>query len=247
MEATRPRAAYWYQDMYLSLWRGMRALLDGRLEDVEPLTQALLTHAQHEPNVVNLYLGQLFFFGRAQGRQPDLREAMSAAFDANPGIPGFRCALALTQADVGELEPAAHHLDELARDGFAALPRDATWTMSLAMLSEVAGRTASATHAETLGYLLSPYTGHLIVATKGLACLGAADRYLAMLAAAMGDRARADALFASALELERRTGAQSLVAETEAARAEMSSLRYRRTGERGRPRSAEREVPASRE
>jgi hypothetical protein len=215
------RAAYWYHNMYLALWRGMRALLDGRLEEVEPMAQELLGHARHEPNVVNLYLGQFFWLARAQGRQTDLRAAMLAALEANPGIPGFRCALALIHADLDELDDARQHLDELAPSRFAALPRDATFTMTLTALAEVCVRAGSAEHAQTLYGLLEPYGGYLVVATKGLACLGAADRYLGMLSATISDGESARARFAAALELERRSGLLAESSRTERARAEL--------------------------
>lgn len=197
------RAAYWYHDMYLALWRGMRALLDGRLDDVEPCAQQLLAHARHEPNVVNLYLGQLYWLARAQGRQTELRPAMLAAFEANPGIPGFRCALALNHADLYELSEASRHLDELAPDRFAALPRDTTFTMSLVTLAEVCARVGSGEHAATLYELLAPYGGCLVIATKGLACLGAVDRYLGMLSSVMTTSGTAHKRFDAACELER--------------------------------------------
>ena len=215
IERLRARIDYWYTDMFCSLWRGMRALVDGRLDDVEPAAGELLAHAQHEPNVLNLYLGQIIWLRREQGRLTELRPLALDAIKANPHLTGFRCALALLHSELGELDEAAAQLQLLAADGFAALPRDATFTLSLALLAEVAARVGDAPSARTLGELLRPYAGLLLVATKGMLCVGAADRYLGMLAGTLGEHGRAQACLRRALALERRVGAAPLVRRTE--------------------------------
>ena len=190
VDALRPRAAYWYLDMYAALWHAMRPLHDGRLDDAERLAGELLAQAGrsgNEPNVANLYVGLVFWLRRAQGRSGELRQLLLDALAANPSIAAFRCGLALVQLDLGELDAAAGQLDVLARDGFAALPRDLTWTMSLCALGEVAAAVGDRERARELVALLRPYAGLQIVGSKGMVCLGPADLHLARLAAACGD------------------------------------------------------------
>jgi hypothetical protein len=200
--------------MYALLWRAMRALLERRLDAVEPLSTELLAYAAHEPNVVNLHLGQLFWLRREQGRLGELRPALVDALAANPNIPAFRVALAFIDACAGDAAAGRAHLDRLAADGFSALPRDATWPMTLAVLAEVAVVAGARDHAATLAELLAPRSGTLVVAIKGLACLGAADRYLGMLDVALGRGERAQSRFAAAAALEGRAGCPLLAERT---------------------------------
>jgi hypothetical protein len=57
IDTLRRQIDYWYIDMFTLLWRGMRALMDGRHDHVELNASELLAYAGHEPNVVNLYAG----------------------------------------------------------------------------------------------------------------------------------------------------------------------------------------------
>ena len=61
---------------------------------------------------------------------------------------------------------------------------------------------------------LEPYAGTVVVVGYGVACYGAADRYLGMLAATLGDWAVAEARFEAALDLNRRMGAPTWLAHT---------------------------------
>lgn len=138
---------------------------------------------------------------------------------ANPGIVAFRCGLALIHAEAGELELAREHLAVLAADGFAAVPRDASWTTSLLGLSEVAAEIGDVQAAATLAGFLEPYAGRLLLATKGLACLGSADRLLGRLAATLGRWEEAESRFQAAERLERGVGSRLLLARTHDSRS----------------------------
>jgi hypothetical protein len=81
-------------------------------------------------------------------------------------------------------------------------------------LAEVVTGLGDVGRAEILYDLLEPYRGLLIVATQGAVCLGAADRYLGMLAATVGRFDEASALFCAAASLEERADAPRLAART---------------------------------
>lgn len=132
---------------------------------------------------------------------------------------GFRAGLALIHSELGELDLARDLLDQVAVDGFSGLSRDVTWTLSLASFAEVAARLGDRSSAESLTELLLPHAGHLIVAAKGIACLGAADRFLGMLAGTCGDWAAAESWYRSALQLETSAGVTTLAARTLVAHA----------------------------
>jgi tetratricopeptide (TPR) repeat protein len=216
IESLRMQLDYWYIDVFALLWRGMRALMDGRFEAVEQNANELLAHARHEPNIVNLYAGQLSWLRREQGRLGELRPLVEDAIKHSPDVVGFRCGLALICADIGELDQAARQLERLAADNFAALPRDATWTTSLTLLAEVAAAVGDRARARALSTLLIPFSGRLIVCTKGMVCAGAADRYLGLLAATDENWEQSDRYFRSALALETRIEAPNLIARTSA-------------------------------
>jgi DNA-binding CsgD family transcriptional regulator len=61
---------------------------------------------------------------------------------------------------------------------------------------------------------LEPYAGTIVVVGYGVACYGAADRYLGMLAATLGDWAVAEARFDAAMDVNRRMGATTWLAHT---------------------------------
>jgi hypothetical protein len=82
------------------------------------------------------------------------------------------------------------------------------------MLSEVAASTSQASHATALHEFLTPFSGRLLAAPIGLACLGAADRYLGMLEAMLERWADARNHFELAVELEGRVGGRALLTRT---------------------------------
>ena len=61
---------------------------------------------------------------------------------------------------------------------------------------------------------LEPLAGSNVMIGHLVACYGAADRYLGMLAATLGERERAEEHFERALELNRRMGASTWLAHT---------------------------------
>lgn len=72
---------------------------------------------------------------------------------------------------------------------------------------------------DQLATALAPYTGQLIVAGWGFGCLGATDRYLAMLAAAGGRLSDAERYFESALVLEQSVDSAPLATRTRVSHA----------------------------
>ncbi|MBL8777700.1 MAG: AAA family ATPase [Acidimicrobiales bacterium] len=121
----------------------------------------------------------------------------------------------LLQAD--EAERAPDVLDDLGRDGFASLRQEQTSTGALALLLEAALDLGRPDDVAALAARLAPHTGHLVVSTQGVFTLGAVDRYLAVAALVAGDDVTAEALLASAAQLETAVGATLAAAYTEVA------------------------------
>jgi hypothetical protein len=165
----------------------MRAIMDGRLDEAEAHTVAIVERGGSHVNYANAFTAQLFYLRRAQGRQQELVDVLVDAVATNPLIAGFRVALAVVYVDLGRLDDAREQLEIVAAEpGFALVPRDLAWSGALTLLAEVAAAVGDQRRAAELYDLLLPYSGQLIVAATGVACPGAADDYLAMLSTTIG-------------------------------------------------------------
>ena len=202
-------------------WRTLRALLDGRLHEVESRVEEMLALPGHDANYVHASLGQLFFLRRDQGRLHELTPSVAEAAERNPGLAVFGAVLAATLAGTGQREEAHRQLERFAADGFAGVPRDFTWMATLSFLTDACAALGDRGHAASLYELLRPHTGRLVVVGWGVACAGAAERYLGMLATTLGRWSEAAAYFDAALALEERIGAAPLAARTRTAYARM--------------------------
>jgi tetratricopeptide (TPR) repeat protein len=181
----------------------MTAQLQGRFVDFERLADEwLATDPRRDADHVNIYAGWLVHLRREQGRSDELLSMIESATAENPGIAAFRAALSRCHVDVGDLDAARGQFEILAADNFGAMPRDRTWTVSLAMLTEVCAILADRARADVLYELYRPHGGHLTLVVGSDLSLGAVDRYLGMLAATMGRFDEAAAHYRIAIELE---------------------------------------------
>jgi tetratricopeptide (TPR) repeat protein len=193
------------------------ALIDGRLAEAETLLDRFpeLLAESEAVDGVNIYAGQLVWLRREQGRAAELLPLIEAAVKDNPAVIAFRAALARGYADVGNLEDAKEHFEILARDGFAHVPHDQTWPVSLGLLSEVCAVLGDCCRAEILYDLFRPHTGHLALVVGGSITVGAVDRYLGMLAATIGRERDAEAHYEAALRFEEALPSRPNLARTQ--------------------------------
>jgi hypothetical protein len=105
-------------------------------------------------------------------------------------------------------------LDVLRSDDFRARATEGAWMAVIALLAEVAATGGTPEHAAVLCESLTPFAGQLLTAHVGLACLGAADRYLGMMSTMLGRWEDADAQFERAVALETGIGGAALVPRT---------------------------------
>ena len=92
--------------------------------------------------------------------------------------------------------------------------REALWLASLTYLTDACAAVGDEELAALVRPELEPYAGTIVVVGHGVACYGAADRYLGMLAATLGDWEVAETRFDAAMELNRRMGAATWLAHT---------------------------------
>ena len=82
------------------------------------------------------------------------------------------------------------------------------------MLTEVAATLGTTEHAQALYDLLLPFDGQLLAVVMGLACLGSADRYIAMLCTMLERWDEAEARFDRAVAQEEHVRGGALLPRT---------------------------------
>ena len=201
-------------------FRAALALLEGRFDVSEARAREALVVGQRQGlDAAGVFSVQMFSIERERGRLgaiAPLLERFLARAGANRA---WRPGMALLYAELGRLDEARGELDRLAADDFAAVPRDGLWVTCLAYLAEVCAALDDAAHADALYEHLLPYAGHNVVAGTTVACYGAADRYLGLLAATRGDTNAAAAHLDAAMALDRSTGARPCLARGQLDRA----------------------------
>jgi DNA-binding SARP family transcriptional activator/tetratricopeptide (TPR) repeat protein len=143
-----------------------------------------------QPDAFNYYATQLSHVRWQQGRLAELVELIEVGAEANPGIPGYRGALARAycQADRG---PEAHQLleEEIERE-FSDLPQDLLWTYGMVTYAEAAIQLEHGHAAEILYRQMAPF--HDQVSYLGTTCEGPIAHYLGGLALVLGRHEAAD-------------------------------------------------------
>jgi DNA-binding CsgD family transcriptional regulator len=173
---------------------------------------------------------QMFTLRREQGRLTELAPVIRVlAGGDRPGAwrPGFVALL----AELGMDDDVRRELAVVGEEGLAGF-RDSLWIASLTYLTDAAAAVGDADTAALVYPELAPYAGTPVMIGHGVACYGAADRYLGMLATARGDLDAADAHFEAAMAINRRMGAATWVAHTayEHARALLAAGQRDRAG-----------------
>ncbi|HEX9259072.1 MAG TPA: hypothetical protein VF855_05995, partial [Acidimicrobiales bacterium] len=100
-----------------------------------------------------------------------------------------------------------------------SIAEDAMWLFTLALLAEVAWHQRDATAASVLCELLAPVSGRLVVVGSGVACFGAIDRSLGLMALTRGRHEDAIRQLERGLAMHQRLGARPWVARTQGALA----------------------------
>jgi class 3 adenylate cyclase len=186
--------------------RGMRALLDGDVEEAERLAQeARRAGNRAEQAVAEQYYGiQMIQIRSMQGRAAELLPAVRDLAERFPGIPAWRGGQVTLAARGGDVELAQLELDRIAADDFAIFPRDVNWFAAMSLIGEAIALIGDTKHAERTYELLLPYEGLAIVVARAAACNGPVDRVLGLLGQTMGRTDEAERHLRNGLEIATR-------------------------------------------
>jgi DNA-binding CsgD family transcriptional regulator len=191
------------------------ALCDGRLDEAEVMARRshewsrLLTG--RDPSAVHGV--QMFGLRREQGRLAELAPVIRIlAADGERRGP-WRPGLVALLAELGMESEARRELSRLAADGLDQF-RESLWLAALMYLTDACAVVGDAETAALVYPELEPFRGETVMIGHLVACQGAADRYLGMLAATLGEWERAAGHFEAALALNREMGADTWLAHT---------------------------------
>jgi DNA-binding CsgD family transcriptional regulator/tetratricopeptide (TPR) repeat protein len=196
-------------------YRSALALLEGRLAEAEEAAERSREWGQLlvGRDASGVYGIQMFGVRREQGRLAELAPVIRVLAAGDRGGGAWRPGLAAMLAELAMEEQVRGELDRVQAEGLDPL-REGLWLASLTYLADAAGAVAHQGVASLVYPLLAPLAGRNVMIGHGVACYGAADRYLGMLAATLGDTDDAAGHFEAALHLNRQMGADTWLAHT---------------------------------
>lgn len=196
-------ARYGLHQYHIGAYRVTLALLRGEWTDLEGRIEELLELGSktRPEDVDGVYGAQMFALQRDLGRLPALAlqiKQVAATLGQRVWEPG----LMLMCAETGMLEEARGMFAEIAKQNFSGVCRDDMYVTCLVFCAETCCVLADAERAVMLYELLRPYAGQTANHPTAV-CFGAADLYLAMLAAITNRRELALEHFDRAISFNR--------------------------------------------
>jgi DNA-binding CsgD family transcriptional regulator len=191
------------------------ALCLGRLDEAETLARRSHECGQllSGRDASGAYGIQMFGIRREQGRLAEIAPVMRilAGDPARDGA--WRPSMIALYSELGMDADARRGLERVVADGLDPY-RARLWLASLVYLTDAACALGDEAAAALLYPELEPYARGNVMIGHLVACYGAADRYLGMLAATLGEAEAAAGHFELALALDRDTGAATWHAHT---------------------------------
>jgi DNA-binding CsgD family transcriptional regulator/tetratricopeptide (TPR) repeat protein len=156
---------------------------------------------------------QMFGIRREQGRLAELAPALRVLAADPERVGPWRPGMVAVLVELGMESEARHELAVIAAEGIEGY-RPSLWLAALTYLTDAAAALDDRRMAAIVYPELLPFAGTNVMIGHLVACQGAADRYLGMLAATLGDAAAAERHFEAAMELNRNMGAPTWLAHT---------------------------------
>jgi DNA-binding CsgD family transcriptional regulator len=155
----------------------------------------------------------MFSVRREQGRLAELAPVIGILAGDSEREGPWRPGLAALLAELGMAAEAKRELSRIVAEGLDPF-RATLWLASLAYLTDACAAVGDESVAALVYPELEAYAGENVMIGHLVSCYGAADRYLGMLAATLGESERAREHFERAMELNRRMGASTWLAHT---------------------------------
>jgi DNA-binding SARP family transcriptional activator len=216
------------QHWFVTIFRAQIALLQGRFAEAEHLIVDALDLGERSQkwNATVAYCLQLYLLRREQGRLSEVEQLVHESLAAYPTYAVWRPIRVRMLVELGHDDEAREAFDTLAVDGFAGIPLDEHFLVSMGLLAETAYVRRDAERAARLSELLLPYADRIAVSFSEIS-IGSIARYLGLLAATLEDPDEAVRRFEEALIVNGRAGAAPWVAHTEIDLAHTLLLRAR--------------------
>ena len=207
----------------LPLARATRAMLAGRFAEAEEQAAKGLAIGRRagNPSVEIYYPGVVATLRFLQGgRYGELKPFYQKLVTRFPTMPVFRAGLAAALADAGRTDQARAEIERLAAGDLAALPRDLSWGLSLAILAFACHRLGDTEYGATVRELLEPYADRNIVSGRvGAFCVGPAAYWLGLLDLTLDQPELAVRRFEHAVVLAARLQAPPMIAMSQEGQA----------------------------
>jgi DNA-binding CsgD family transcriptional regulator len=191
------------------------ALCFGKMDEAEAEARRSheWSHLLTGGDASGVYGIQMFGIRREQGRLAELAPAVRLLTGGQHSTRAWRPGFAALLAELGMVDDARRELARIRTEGLGEL-RSNLWVLALTYLADACSIVGDDALAGLLYPELLPLAGGNVAIGHGVACYGAADRYLGLLAATLGEHETAVGHFDEALRINRRMGAATWVAHT---------------------------------
>jgi DNA-binding CsgD family transcriptional regulator/tetratricopeptide (TPR) repeat protein len=196
-------------------YRSAIALCQGRLAEAEETAERSRQWGERLTgrDASGVYGIQMFGIRREQGRLAELAPAVRILAGDTEREGPWRPGMVAVLAELGMESEARRELSKLAAEGIEGF-RPTLWLATLVYLTDACAVLGDEEMAAIVYPELEPMAGSNLMIGHLVSCQGAADRYLGMLAATLGEDELATGHFERALELNREMGAQTWVAHS---------------------------------
>ena len=168
-------------------WEVVWAQMAGRVSESEERAREAfeLGKQAQARDAQTVYAIQLVALRRREDRLSDQVATITAAIEQHPSLIAWRAVLPLAHLAAGNVPAAIAEFEELADREFAAVPQDMFWFTAMCVLAETSALLGDRPRAQILYDTLLPYRDRNVQVMQA-AFWGSCERFLGLLAAALG-------------------------------------------------------------
>jgi tetratricopeptide (TPR) repeat protein len=169
-------------------WEVVWANMAGHINEAEQFAEESYEFGKQAQarDAETVYWAQIVALRRREHRLSDFVSTVQSAAQQLPALMAWRTVLPLAHLAAGKLKEALMEFEWLADDSFSRVPEDMFWFTSVCVLAETCARLRDTARAAVLYDLLLPYKDRNVQVTRA-ACWGSCERFLGLLAGALGE------------------------------------------------------------